>query len=663
MTGKTRNYLMAGLCGSIIAMVAACGPASNQGDGCAQHAECDDGNPCTDDICSISGICEWVANSAPCDDADSCTDGDRCLDGVCSAGTNVCPCADNSDCSAFEDGDLCNGTLVCADGMGCTIDPTTVVTCATDGDTECTKNRCSPTTAQCQLTPLPAGTACDDGDDCTGADACSQGSCRGGTETCCDDGVDNDGDANTDCDDPACNALPVCESSCPTVLSVEDSPLPIESSTSLIESTTANGFADDYVYNQAGTIKLGTRRNWGGSIVFFGLANGAPGLNTTNAIDSADTGREVQIALYDVDRWYQNCAWNASCNATPSPTMCPQQMTWLGWNPVQGGNRCNNGSGVDAVSTAAGAVEVTTRPLFWNPHWDRTDCDSNACGNPAVNMRRSDIEVTQRVRFVRPNIVELSYTLTNLVALDHAVSTHEFPTVYTSFGRNGTPDLHRLFDSTQTPVAINEYPPNDESFRYKNFTSPHGWVAFQNDNQDYGVGILYENGLDWFQAWQADDPDFNNVRGLFAFAIPPFGQVRARSYLILGSLATVAAEAQWLKTHLPPFGSLDAPVVDAEVSGLVSVHGWAMDNQGVSAVQLIIDGGPPIPLTYGTHRPDVCLVWPGYPACASDNVGYSGSFDASALAPGECGHVLEINAIDTHGNARVIARRRIYRAP
>ncbi len=652
--------------GSVVALalVAACGatPVPGGEDGCTSDVQCDDGNPCTDDACGPSGACESVPNTAPCDDGNACTADDVCIGGVCTGGTNSCSCETTADCAIHEDGDACNGTLVCDPSSLCVVDPATVVTCPTDQDTDCSKSTCVPATGECQLAPVATGTACDDSDTCTDGDHCRAGECVGGVELCCDDQVNNDDDDLSDCDDPDCADHPVCEA-CPALVPVEDSPLPVESATAAVESTTINGFADDYVYNAAGTLKIGTRRDWGGTIVFFGMDNGSPGLNNTNAIDSADTGREVQVAFYDVDRWYQNCAWNASCNATPSPTECPQQMMWLGWNPVQGGNRCNNGSGVDDVILEDGAIDVKTTPLYWNPHWDRSDCNSDACSNPAVNMRRSDVEVDQRVRFVRPNIVELSYVVTNLSAIDHAVSAHEFPTVYTSFGRMGTPDLDRLFDSTRTEIPINDHPPADATFRYKNFTSPGGWVSLQNDALDYGIGLMYENGLDFYQAWQADDPDFNNFRGLFSFGIPAFGQVRARSYLILGSLDTVAAEAQWLDDNLAPFGSLDAPTSDTPLSGVVPVHGWAMDNKGVAAVQLIIDGGAPIPLSYGASRPDVCRVWPGYAQCAGNNMGFTGSFNADALAPSECGNVLEVRVVDTDGNARIIARRRVFRAP
>ena len=52
---------------------------------CASAADCDDGNPCTDDTC-VAGSCQHVDNSAPCDDGDACTVGDQCTLGVCGAG-------------------------------------------------------------------------------------------------------------------------------------------------------------------------------------------------------------------------------------------------------------------------------------------------------------------------------------------------------------------------------------------------------------------------------------------------------------------------------------------------------------------------------------------------------------------------------------------------
>jgi hypothetical protein len=64
--------------------LAACGGGSEGSDPpCGSDADCDDGNPCTDDRCTADG-CEHLNNQAPCSDGDSCTVDDRCQAGVCS---------------------------------------------------------------------------------------------------------------------------------------------------------------------------------------------------------------------------------------------------------------------------------------------------------------------------------------------------------------------------------------------------------------------------------------------------------------------------------------------------------------------------------------------------------------------------------------------------
>jgi hypothetical protein len=482
-----------------------------------------------------------------------------------------------------------------------------------------------------------------------------------GRESCCEDQQDNDGDGQSDCDDLDCASAAACTGTCPAVPAPDPVPLaPLagQSPAGPFETVSAGGFTDDYVYSQSHALKVGTRREWGGTIVFFGMDDGNPGINGTNAIDANDTGREVQVAFYDPDRRMQNCAWNASCQSTP--TSCPNSITYLGWNPVQGGNRCNNGSGIESVDLSDGAITVTTLPLFWNPNWDRQDCSDAACGDPTLSVRPSDVRVIQRLRFVRAHVVELEYTVINLGSLDHAPTGQEFPTVYPANGTVG-PDLWRLFDSAGTEITIDT--PGNDGFYYENFASAGGWVTMQNDTLDYGVGLATENGLTQWQGWQLRSLPFNNFRPVFSFGLPPAGTVRARSYLILGSLATVTAEAQWLEQHLPPFGVLDAPAPDATVSGVVNVHGWALDNKGVSAVELVIDGATTVPLSYGSSRPDVCLVWPGYPGCgaAGDAVGYAGTLDTQTLTA--CPHLLEVQATDGDGNTRVIARHRIQVSP
>ena len=455
------------------------------------------------------------------------------------------------------------------------------------------------------------------------------------------------GCANNDCIPSQCDDVQLTD---------PDLNIPSESSGGKYETTRVNGFNDDYLYNVSNYTKVGVRREWGGSVIFFGLVgDGKPGINPSNTIDANDTGREVQVAFYDPDRAMQNCAYNASCATTPSS--CQNSITFLGWDPVQGGNRCNVGSGVESVSYSGGVLSVSTIPLFWNPDWDRSDCDSSGCNDSNKKNRKSDVRVIQRMRYITQHVIEIDYTVENLSDLEHRATYQEMPTMYTSNGKNGTQDLYKLFDSQGNVVRI-DVPAGGDGFNYKNFQSPDGWVAMQNGDVNYGVGIYYENKVKDFQGWQLRSLPFNNVRALFNFGIPARGNVRARAYLSLGNLDTIKAEFASLDSKLGPFGSFDVPANDSKVSGDTTIYGWALDNKGVSSVYAVIDGKITAPLTYGTSRPDVCKVWPGYNGCSTDKVGFSGSYDFSKLS--KCPHLIEVYAVDGDNNIRKIGSKRVY---
>ncbi len=460
--------------------------------------------------------------------------------------------------------------------------------------------------------------------------------------------ADTDADADTDTDTDA----DTDPTTCPYTTAEQPDDRSLGTNVSgRQETTTVDGYTDTYLYDAADYIKVGVRQDWGGSIVFFGLANGAPGVTTANVIDANDTGREVQVALYDPDRAMQGCAWDASCQS--SPTTCPNSITFLGWNPVQGGNRCNNGSGTDAVAaTSDGGLSLSTTPLHWNPDWESRTCSSDGCDDSGTAWSRGEITLSQTLRFARTHVVELRYAATETAGLDHAWTYHEMPTVYASNGIGG-PDLWRLRLSDGAQVTMDT--PGNDGFYYENITSPEPWVTLQNEGSTYGVGVLYENGITAFQGWQQRSLPFNNVRALFPFAIPARTTVNARAYLLLGSFATIASEAQAVLSELAPFGTLDLPVDGGTTDGTAYVSGWALDNRGLVGVVARVDEGGETPLPYGEDRPDVCAAWPGYPACNA--VGYSGSVDLTAIDDGSgCAHLIEVIATDTDGNSRTIDR-------
>ena len=60
---------------------------------CTTSVQCDDGNPCTNDVCQ-SGVCTHTpkANGTACNDGNACTQVDVCQSGVC-IGTNPVNCS------------------------------------------------------------------------------------------------------------------------------------------------------------------------------------------------------------------------------------------------------------------------------------------------------------------------------------------------------------------------------------------------------------------------------------------------------------------------------------------------------------------------------------------------------------------------------------------
>jgi len=116
-----------------------------------QPLDCDDSNPCTDDVCTPNVGCEHTPNDAnPCDDADACNGAETCQDGTCTAGQPpVCddanPCTDDA----------------CTPGVGCEhVDKD----CA-DAD-PCTVDSCDPVLG-CGHVYAGEGAPCGEGKTCT----------------------------------------------------------------------------------------------------------------------------------------------------------------------------------------------------------------------------------------------------------------------------------------------------------------------------------------------------------------------------------------------------------------------------------------------------------------------------------------------------------------
>jgi hypothetical protein len=155
----------------------------------AEAAVCDDGTPCTADECDPEVGCTFAPVDGTCDDGNECSKDDKCLDGVCTGTLGAeCSCTKDEECAAFDDGDACNGLVLCKNKL-CVTDPATVVVCDSTDDTACKKNECKSDTGECVMTAQEDGTSCDDDDICTIKSACEEGECVGtGEGMGCDDG-------------------------------------------------------------------------------------------------------------------------------------------------------------------------------------------------------------------------------------------------------------------------------------------------------------------------------------------------------------------------------------------------------------------------------------------------------------------------------------------
>jgi len=142
---------------------------------------CDDGDACTVDTCGeLDGCTHDAPPRLTCEDGDACTSGDACAAGVCVAG-GATDCDDGNPCTID----------VCDDAAGCVHLPTLSPCCTgeesvCDDGNPCTNDACAPATLTCTHRPNTA--PCDDQDPCSNDDRCADSVCVGGSDAACDDG-------------------------------------------------------------------------------------------------------------------------------------------------------------------------------------------------------------------------------------------------------------------------------------------------------------------------------------------------------------------------------------------------------------------------------------------------------------------------------------------
>jgi len=224
----------------------------------------------------------------------------------------------------------------------------------------------------------------------------------------------------------------------------------------------------------------GVPRNYDGEVIFVGNDKMTVGVDTRyggsityvidnvtdsarNLVDRNDTGRYIQLALYDHP---------------------PKNTTY---NPVQGGDTCNNPTGSIAFSSAGSEIYVRSNPLHWSYY--------GSC------LKKSDVTFETWVS-VPGDYVRVRHAITYYGSGPlGSTNRQEMPAVYAIEALS----RQLIYDGTD-PWCNKPPTEHHQTHWHKTFTPTEGWSALADSN---GVGILVYNPQ------VPGDPIQNTVRTVF----------------------------------------------------------------------------------------------------------------------------------------------------
>jgi hypothetical protein len=392
-----------------------------------------------------------------------------------------------------------------------------------------------------------------------------------------------------------------------------------------------------------------TRTYWQGSLLFMERRDGAEvsriaidtarggfiaeaSLNGVNFVNAHDTGRGVQLALYDGGYRYDNCA---GCSGD-----------W-GWNAVQGGDRYNHGSEVLSTGIDAQGVVIRTRPLQWMP-----------MDTPAPSP--SDVVIEQRVKPVpgQARAWRVEFRVEAESSAPRQVALQEFPAVYAGAQYHRLVTYEGLAPWTDGPVTIGMPAPLGEKPIARHSTEH--WFALVDDRNE-GLALYAPGSYASLSGFIAPGTSGPNGSGTaFArfdspLAVQPEQVIAGHYYLVVGGhqrarsiIRELMASDEGADTAAPRM-VVDRPQRGAVVSGIIDVAGWAYDNHRLASIIVSIDGmelGAP---RRGVARPDVVAVHPDAPP----DSGFGMSLDTRRLANGP--HRIDVIATDAAGHRHEIA--------
>lgn len=171
---------------------------------------CDDGLPCTVEVCAATGVCLRERTPSCCANDDDCSSDDACVSASCVNGT----------CVASTIADCCNTAMGCDDGDACTTDVCSGPggSCSNasagccEGDVDCHQpQQCRTGTCVADLCAFePIADCCVEDFECADEDVCTDDRCVNNAcvntlvADCCV--VDDDCDDGDPCTDDRCDA-------------------------------------------------------------------------------------------------------------------------------------------------------------------------------------------------------------------------------------------------------------------------------------------------------------------------------------------------------------------------------------------------------------------------------------------------------------------------